>query len=82
MPLTAQVTEQDTPQDERVLSIIDFCQTPRSREEIQNHIEIKDREYFRRYILQPLLKQEILKPTIPDKPTSSKQKYYSNKEKK
>jgi ATP-dependent DNA helicase RecG len=77
VPLTPQVT----PQDERVLSIIDFCQTPRSREEIQNHIEIKDREYFRRYILQPLLKQEILKATIPDKPSSPKQKYYSTKKK-
>ena len=81
VPLTPQVTPQVTPQDERVLSIIDFCQTPRSREEIQNHIEIKDREYFRRYILQPLLKQEILKATIPDKPSSSKQKYYSIKKK-
>ena len=79
VPLTPQVTPQVTPQDERVLSIIDFCQIPRSREEIQNHIKIKDREYFRRYILQPLLKQEILKATIPDKPSSSKQKYYSIK---
>jgi ATP-dependent DNA helicase RecG len=77
VPLTPQVT----PQDERVLSIIDFCQISRSREEIQNHIEIKDREYFRIYILQPLLKQEILKATIPDKPSSPKQKYYSTKKK-
>ena len=44
VPLTAQVTPQVTPQDERVLSISYFCQTPRSREEIQNHIEIKDKE--------------------------------------
>jgi hypothetical protein len=28
------------------------------------------------------LKQGFLKPTIPDKPTSSKQKYYATKEKK
>ena len=82
VPLTPQATPQVTPQDARVQRILEFCQTSRTREEIQVFINIKDREYFRKKFLQPLLKQGILKPTIPDKPTSSKQKYYSTKEKK
>lgn len=82
VPLTPQVTPQVTPQDERAQRILEFCQTPRTREEIQAFIKIKDREYFRKNFLQPLLKQGLLKPTIPDKPTSSKQKYYATKEKK
>jgi ATP-dependent DNA helicase RecG len=79
---TVQVTPQVTSQDERVQRILEFCQSPRTREEIQAFIKIKDREYFRKKLLQPLLKQGLLKLTIPDKPTSSKQKYYSTKEKK
>ena len=75
------VTPQVTPQDERVQRILEFCQIPRAREEIQAFIKIKDREYFRGNFLQPLLKQGLLKPTIPDKPTSSRQKYYAIKEK-
>ena len=76
------LTPQATPQDERAQRILEFCQPPRTREEIQAFIKIKDREYFRKNFLQPLLKQGLLKPTIPDKPTSSKQKYYATKEKK
>lgn len=41
---------------------------------------LKDREYFRRKILNPLIDEGILKLTIPDKPRSPKQKYFSNKE--
>jgi len=82
VPLTPEVTPQVTPQDERVQKILDFCQIPRTREEIQAFINVKDREHFRKKFLQPLLKQGLLNPTIPEKPTSSKQKYYSTKEKK
>ncbi|MBW2630791.1 MAG: hypothetical protein JRC90_03340 [Deltaproteobacteria bacterium] len=78
----AQVTAQVTAQDERVQRILEFCQIPRAREEIQGFIKIKDREYFRKNFLQPLLQQGLLKLTIPDKPTSSRQKYYATKEKK
>jgi len=79
---TPQVTPQVTPQDERVQRILEFCQISRTREEIQAFVNVKDREHFRKKFLQPLLKQGLLKPTIPEKPTSSKQKYYSTKEKK
>jgi hypothetical protein len=37
----------------------------------------KHRAYFRSKILAPLIKGGLLKLTIPDKPTSPNQKYYS-----
>ena len=42
-------------------------------------MKLKNREYFRKNILNPLIKGGLLKLTIPQKPTSPKQKYYCNK---
>ena len=81
VPLTPQATEQVAEQVEKSEKIIEFCKSPKSTSEIMDFLRLKHREHFRATILQPLLKQGILKPTIPDKPTSSKQKYYTNKEK-
>ena len=80
--VTPQVTEQVTEQVEKSNKILEFCKTPKTSSEIMAFLGLKHREHFRAKIIQPLLKQGLLKPTIPDKPTSSKQKYYSNKEKK
>jgi len=38
--------------DEKILI---FCESPKSREQIQAHIGIKNRDYFRKEILNPLL---------------------------
>jgi len=80
--VTPQVTEQVTEQVEKSAKIVEFCKTPKSASEIMDFLGLKHREHFRAKIIQPLLKQGLLKPTIPDKPTSPKQKYYSTKEKK
>ena len=84
IPLIPQVTPQVTPQvdqedDARTPDILRYCETPRSRKEIQDLIGMKDREYFRKKILNPLIKGGLLKMTLPEKPTSSKQKYYSDR---
>ena len=79
---TAQVTAQVAAQVEKSEKIIEFCKSPKSASEIMDFLGLRHREYFRKKILQPLLKQGLLKPTIPGKPTSSKQKYYSTKRKK
>ena len=68
------VTPQVTTKEERIL---EFCKTPKSREEIQAHIGIMDRKYFRDSILKPLLASGKILQTLPDKPTSPKQKYYA-----
>lgn len=76
IPITPQVSPQV--EDSRITNIIKFCKVPKSRNEIQKYIGIKDREYFRKQYLNPLIKKELLKLTIPDKPNSPKQKYYSD----
>jgi Fic family protein len=68
-------TNQDTNQVARTKAILDFCAEPRSRGEIQQHIGLSNRGYFRTSILKPLLESGKLKMTIPDKPNSRNQKY-------
>lgn len=86
IPLTAQASDQASAQasdqvtdqaDEDLKSLLEFCKTPRSREEMQRFLNLSHRGYFRRTIINPLVKGGLLKLTIPDKPTSPKQKYYS-----
>jgi ATP-dependent DNA helicase RecG len=76
-----QATMQDPMRDKRTQEILIFCNEPRTREEIQNYINIKNRDYFRKGILNPLLEKNLLLPTISGKPSSPKQKYYSIKQK-
>ena len=73
---TPQVTPQVTPQDARIKQLLEFCETPRSRDEMQQFIGIIDREHFRRALLKPLLDAKQLRMTIPDKPNSRMQKYW------
>ena len=68
-------TVQVTSQDDRMNTLVDFCSIPRSRDEMQAHIGIEHREYFRKAFLKPLLESGRLQMTIPDKPNSSNQKY-------
>lgn len=79
IPLFPSTTPQVTPQvdEDRTGEILEYCKIPKSRKEIQEFLRIKDREYFRKKILNPLIKGHLLKLTIPDKPNSPKQKYYS-----
>jgi ATP-dependent DNA helicase RecG len=84
IPLTMQAPPQATPpaesdeEQQRIRKILEFCITPKSRQEIQAFIEIKDSKYFRSRILNPLIKGGLLKLTIPDKPTSPKQRVCLN----
>ena len=67
-------TTQDTTQDRTTL-LLEYCVSPKTREEMQKYLGITNREYFRKFILSPLLAAGLLKMTIPDKPTSKNQKY-------
>ena len=77
MQAAMQDTVQDTVQDERVKKILEFCRIPRKRDEIQALVEISNRDYFRKEILNPLIEKGLLHPTVPDKLTSPKQRYYA-----
>ena len=77
--MTTQATDQA---DEDIKRLLEFCKTPRTREEMQHFMNLSNRGHFRTKILNPLIKGGLLKLTMPDKPTSPNQKYYSDEEKK
>jgi ATP-dependent DNA helicase RecG len=57
-------------------NLIDFCYTPRTREEIAAFLG-KTQYYVMKSFVDPLIENGQLKMTIPDKPRSRNQKYYS-----
>lgn len=77
---STQDNTQDSTQDDRLALLLEFCSVPRSRDEMQHHYGIATREYFRKNVLKPLLESEKLKMTIPEKPSSKKQKYVRSSE--
>lgn len=81
MHVTMQATNQANDQvsdqvDEEIRILLEFCKTPRKMVEIQEFMNYKHKTYFRRKILNPLIKGGLLKLTIPDKPTSPNQRYH------
>lgn len=57
--------------------IIEFCKEPRSMAEIMEKFGFDSRTSFRRKYLNSLVDGGRLKMTLPDKPKSKNQKYYS-----
>lgn len=60
-------------------NIIDFCADPKSLKEIIEYFGYKNARGFREKYINPLLKENKLRQTIPDKPRSRNQKYIANK---
>lgn len=54
-----------------------FCKEPKTRAEITEHLGLKTVFYATNKYIMPLIKEGKLHLTIPDKPKSKKQKYYS-----
>jgi len=69
---TPQVAPQVTPQ---VQSLLESLLGDMTRTEIMESTGLKDRMHFSREYLQPALAAGLIQMTIPDKPTSSRQKY-------
>lgn len=67
-------TEVDMEQD-----ILNYCITPRSREELAQKFGFEAPTYFIKKYIHPLIKDGKIKMTLPDKPKSKFQKYYSDK---
>ena len=68
--------EQDNEQDV-INQILEYCKEPRTTNEIISHFGFKNRLSFKRHYMDELLLLGKLKMTIPDKPSSKNQKYYS-----
>lgn len=60
---------------ELLLRILEFCNTPKTRNEIKEFCGYKSLSHFREKIMSPLLAGGQIVPMIPDKPNSPKQKY-------
>lgn len=74
-----QVGDQDIdqviPAETKLDLLIDFCESPRSREEMMEYASVASKRYFRENYIRPLLDAGKIKMTIPDKPNSRNQKY-------
>ncbi|MCD8323953.1 MAG: putative DNA binding domain-containing protein [Clostridiales bacterium] len=57
--------------------IITFCKTPRTRKEICEYLGLSSATYAIQSYVMPLVRAGKIKMSIPDKPKSSKQLYYS-----
>ncbi len=57
--------------------ILQFCREPRTREEVSAFLQVKTNSYIMARYIQPMLERGVLKLTIPEKPKSRYQKYYS-----
>jgi hypothetical protein len=64
---------------QRRAAVTAFCQTPKSRKQIQEFLDLADRKFFLDSVLLPLVESGVLKMTIPDEPSSVKQRYVATK---
>jgi len=67
-----QVTPEVTPEVRRLLPA---CTQPRTRNELQQELGLRDDEHFRKAYLLPALATGFIERTIPDKPQSRLQRY-------
>jgi len=72
---SAEVTREVTPEVTPEVRLVRVLIGSMSRQELQRALGLKDDEHFRKAYLQPALDAELVEMTIPDKPTSSRQRY-------
>lgn len=63
--------------DEETKNLIIFCKTPRTRKEICEYLGLSSTTYAIQKYMVPLINAGKIKLSMPDKPTSRKQLYYS-----
>ena len=74
-------TPQDTPQDEtscmtpQIEQLLAVCDGELSREELQERLQLSDRQHFREAYLNAAIDAGFIEMTMPDKPTSMNQRY-------
>jgi ATP-dependent DNA helicase RecG len=60
-------------------SLIEFCKTPKTREQIAQFLQKESISYVVKIFINPLIKEGLLNMTVPTAPRSKKQQYYSIK---
>ena len=68
--------------DEETNNLIVFCKTPRTRKEICDYLGLNSVTYAIQTYVNPLVEAGVIKLSIPDKPKSPKQLYYSGEREK
>jgi ATP-dependent DNA helicase RecG len=61
---------------EKNTDLIEFCKTPRTRKEIAEYLGLSSVTYAIKTYVQPLIDTGIINLTLPDAPSSPKQKYF------
>ena len=64
---------------ERQAAVTVFCQTPKSRKQIQEFLDLADRRFFKDSVLNPLLEDGTLVMMNPDRPNDVHQKYVATR---
>lgn len=71
------IHSEDTEEKSYAIRILDFCKTPKNRQEIAEMLGLKSVAFaIDRYVM-PLIGKNLLAMTLPDKPRSKNQKYYT-----
>ncbi len=63
----------------KAIDLLDYCTTPRSRTEIQMHLQLKDTKHVRERYIYPLLSAKLIAMTDPEHPLSSNQRFKTTK---
>jgi ATP-dependent DNA helicase RecG len=78
-PSQHQVSTKSALSQQEIKKILLFCSSERYLIEILNETGTVDRTKFRRKYITPLLNEGLLAMTVPDKPNSRLQRYYTTK---
>jgi hypothetical protein len=76
-PVTEGVNKSKIRSDYTVKLLMEFCRVPRSREEIQSFLQLKDKKYVLDRYIRPLIEKNALFYTLPQTPNAPGQMYYS-----
>ena len=63
--------------DDKTRGLVEFCKTPRTRKEIADYLGLESISYVIKDYVMPLVEKGIIKLSIPDKPRSPKQLYFT-----
>ncbi len=74
---TVKTACEDVELDETIDNLLLFCKTPRTRQEICEYLGLSSMTYTIQTYVMPLVKAGKMKLSIPDRPRSPKQLYYS-----